>query len=391
MRIAIDARWIFEHASGIGVHTRELLKGLSAVDVENEYMLLFDSPERLRPTMAAIASAGNGRFTARLFPHGVFSISSQFLLPRLLREERVDVFHSPNYMIPFAAFPRSRGGRPKCVVTIHDVIPLKFRDHAPRSRKSRLFPLFRRVMLEVGRRADLIIAVSECTRRDIIEQLRIPSDQVNRIRVIYNGVSGEFRPRTHPARQTERRTVLYVGRADPYKNCVRLVEAFALAAKQSDFPVDLLMVGGADPRYPEARLAALRLGINNRVRWTALNGRDLVEAYRDADVLVLPSLYEGFGLPVAEAMACGTPVICGDRGALPEVAGDAAIQIDPTDTEGLATGIMRVLTDRALAAGLVEKGLKQSARFTWQHAAKQTAQVYRASMVATEELQKSHD
>lgn len=380
MRIAIDARWIFEKASGIGVHTRELLKGLSAVDGQNEYLVLFDSRERLQPTMADIATAGKGRFTARLFPHGVFSISGQALLPRLLTREQVDVFHSPNYMIPFAAFPGTRGGKPRCVVTIHDVIPLKFRDHAPRSRKSRFFPLFRRVMLEVGRRADMFIAVSKCTRGDIIEQLRIPSDRVDRIRVIYNGVSGEFRPRAESETRTERRTVLYVGRADPYKNCVRLVEAFARAAEQCDFPINLLMVGAVDPRYPEARLAALRLGINDRVRWTALSGRDLVEAYRDAGVLVLPSLYEGFGLPVAEAMACGTPVICGNRGALPEVAGDAAILVDPTDTEGLAGQITKALSDRKLAATLVERGLKQSARFTWRRAAEETTQVYREAM-----------
>lgn len=384
MRIGIDARWIFRQASGITVYTTELIRALACFDTENEYVLFFDSRDLCEQTVAAANLEGAPNFSWRIVPWGVFSLRSQLLLPRILSKNGIDVFHSPNYMIPFLGFPRHRPGKIRCVVTIHDVIPLMFPHHAPKSKKSRLFPVYKRVMLEVGERADMIITDSEAARGDVIKHLKILPEREASVHAIHLGVQERFSPakraeyvvRQPGTKNEEPRTILYVGRPDPYKNCVELVEAFAIAKMECQFPLSLTIVGPEDERYPEAREKTAELGIQDAVHWVYLSDSELVDAYRAAEVVVLPSLYEGFGLPVMEAMACGTPVVCSNRGALPEVTGDAAIQVRPGDTARLAAEIKRVLTDPGLAEELSKKGLEQAAKFTWERTARETLKVY---------------
>jgi len=380
--IAIDARWIFPEISGIGAYTRELIRALARVDRENEYLLLF-ADDALRDAAMRRAEAGD-RFRPLRFPHGVFAARSQIALPRLLARHGVEVYHAPNYMIPYLAFPRRRRGRTACVVTIHDVIPMLFPEHAPRARKARLYPLYRRLMLETGARADAIITVSERSRADVIRALRIPESSASKVVKVFNGVSETFRPPPgrgggaaafgpgRPAR------LLYVGRADPYKNLTGLLRAVARARGLCPFPLELRIVGPRDPRYPEAPRLAAELGLEAIARWTGFldDGRLLAE-YQRADLLMQPSKYEGFGLPVVEAMACGVPVICGNAGSLPEIAGGAAVLVDPDDVEGIAAAIGRVLGDPALAADLAARGVRRAAEFTWERAAAETLEVYR--------------
>jgi glycosyltransferase involved in cell wall biosynthesis len=388
MRIGIDARWIFSQASGITVYTEELIKALVRLDTENEYVLFFNSRELCEQTFATAHVSEAANFSHRIVPWGVFSPASQFFLPGILTRSGIDVFHSPNYMIPFLAFPKRRPGRIRLVVTIHDVIPLIFPHHAPRSKKSRLFPIYRKVMLESGARADIIVADSNAAMADVVKHLKIGPDREGNVRAIYCGVCDRFSPSGTRAKgegssggsENKPRTVLYVGRPDPYKNCVRLVEAFALAKQRCTFPLDLMIVGPEDERYPEAGQKAAELGIRDAVRWVYLSDGELVGAYRAAGVVVLPSLYEGFGLPVAEAMACGVPVVCSDRGALPEVAGDAALQVDPENTEAIAAAITRALVEPQLASELSAKGLAQAAKFTWERTARETLRAYREAV-----------
>lgn len=380
MKIAIDARWITPQASGIGVYTQELLRALAIQDRRNEYTLFFDSAELRDRTTERAALSKCANVSSELVPYGVFSPANQLHLPGLLKKKGIDVFHSPNYMIPLLAFPRNGKGGTAAVVTIHDVIPMIFPDHAPKSRKTRLFPLYRRLMIEVGRRAHMIIADSESSRRDIITHLRIPAERQGRIKTVYCGLGSRLHPggAPRPARSgNEQRTILYVGRSDPYKNCVGLVAAFELVRKQCSFPLKLVMAGSPDERYPEIDQKIGALGLKEAVLREYLPDWELADAYRNADLLVLPSLYEGFGLPVLEAMAFGTPVVCSNRGSLPEIAGDAAIQVDPTDTVALAVAMTRVLTDPALAGDMSAKGLRQAAGFTWQRTASETLAAYR--------------
>jgi glycosyltransferase involved in cell wall biosynthesis len=385
MKIAIDARWIFPQLSGIGLYTQELIRHLARMDHRNDYVLFFDRQESRQriAELAKLADAPN--FAAEVLPYGVFSPRGQLQLPRLLSRLNVDVFHSPNYMIPFLAFAKKsddgavharKGQRSRCVVTLHDVIPLLFPTYAPRSKKARLFPIYRRLMIEVGRRSDIILADSATSRTDVIRQLGIPKPRASSVLVVPAGVSPEYQCGARPSGPV--RTILYVGRLDPYKNVTGLIEAFAQVRQAlPDTDARLKIVGPPDTRYPEARQTAARLGVDRWVEWAGyVDDAGIAAAYQQADVFALLSKYEGFGLPVLEAMACGTPVVCSNRASLPEVAGDAALLVDPEQTSEAAAAITRVLREEPLAASLRERGLRQAAKFTWMRTAAMTLKAY---------------
>jgi glycosyltransferase involved in cell wall biosynthesis len=171
--------------------------------------------------------------------------------------------------------------------------------------------------------------------------------------------------------------ILYVGRFDPYKELVTLVEAFA-QLRNAGLRARLRVIGPPDDRYPEPHERARALGLDDVISWSGyLSDEELRAAYQRASVFVLPSSYEGFGLPVLEAMACGTPVVCSNATSLPEVAGDAALLVEPGRAEPLAEAIRRVLTDQTLAEDLRKRGLHQARAFTWKRAAQETVEVYR--------------
>jgi glycosyltransferase involved in cell wall biosynthesis len=381
MRIAIDARWIFPQISGIGAHTRELIRHLALEDRENSYLLLFADRSLAERTWREADLADKPNFRPEIISSGVFSPRSQLTLPVRLARRQIEVFHSTNYMIPLASFPRERQGHIRCVVTIHDLIPLIFPSATPRAIKTRLFPIYRRLMLEIGRRADRIIAVSEASRSDIIQHLEIPPERQGIARVIYNGVSSTYRPLPEPSRPSldpaRARVILYVGRSDPYKNLTNLVEAFALVRQQSPFPLTLRIIGPPDARYPEPSQRVATLGLGDSVVWVGYQSNtELLRAYQEADAVVLPSRYEGFGFPVVEAMACGTPVVCSDIPVLREIAGDAALLTHPDDVPGMATQLLRAVTDPTLRSQLIARGTIQARKFTWTDAARKTMALY---------------
>ena len=379
MKVAIDARWIFPEISGIGNYTRQLLSQFTELAPDVDFLVLFDNPDVLERTQRETGLTDAGNVEVRCLPWSVFSLQSQLRLPGFLKKESVDVFHSPNYMIPLMAFPRGRSAQVKCVTTIHDVIPLLFPDHAPKTRKTRLFPIFRALMREVGKRADAIITVSDASRRDIIEQLGIPGEAADKVHTIYNGVSERYSPPSETGSIGADPVLLYVGRADPYKNVDLLIQALAQIRSEASVPARLVIAGSPDPRYPQAMELARALGIADAVTWTGyLTDEELVETYQSADLLVHPSRYEGFGLQIIEAMACGTPVISSNAGSLPEVTGDAGILFDPDDVDALVEAITRVLTKPELSATMREKGFRQAAGFTWRAAAEKTLAVYKA-------------
>ena len=383
MKIVLDARWIFPELSGIGAYTWALIQALAACDQENQYVLLFQDAAVMQRVEASFPAGLPANMTTTHVPYGIFAPVNQVRLPSLLKRLEADIFHSTNYMIPFMAFPRRRPGSIRCVTTIHDVIPLIFPHHAPQSLKSRLFPLYVRVMLEAGLRSDGIITDSESSARDIRHHLRMDSERTDRVRSIPCGVSPAYRPPgdREATGDGAPKKILYVGRSDPYKNLTILIEAFAQARREMPVPPQLIVAGSPDPRYPEGPARARELGIDDAVTWTGyLTDEALVRAYQDADLLVHPSQYEGFGLPVLEAMACGTPVICSNASSLPEVAGDAAILLAPDDTQGYSHHMVAVLTDPELSASLARRGLDQARKFSWQATARATLAVYRDVM-----------
>ena len=375
LTIAIDARWIFSALSGVGVYTRNLIRHISLLDEENRYILLFDDEALMERELCETIAADRRNVVAELLPYSVFSLRNQVELPRKLRRLRVDVFHSPNFMIPLA------GPTPKTVVTIHDLIPLLFPHYTGRSKKRRMFPLYKWIMGRVARRADAILADSECTRKDVLTALNVPGKKVHRVHL---GVDEKFSP--GPATGRIRRTfrisgklLLCVARQDPYKNVIAAVKALELITnRRSDLNCQMLIVGEKDPRYPEVGEYISRRNLSGKVVTTDyLGDNDLVDAYREADVLVHLSLYEGFGLPPLEAMACGTPVVSSDRSSLPEVLGDAAVFTNPYNVPQAAEKIIAVLTDQELRNRLIAKGREQAARYTWDDTARRVMEMYR--------------
>ncbi len=381
MKIAIDARWIFNEISGIGAHTRELIRHIAREDHSNSYLLIFSDRTLAERTWVESELSDKPNFRPEIVPWSVFSPHSQLMLPSRLARHHIEVFHSTNYMIPLSCFPRGRVGKIRCVATIHDLIPLLFPGATPRALKTRLFPIYRRLMLEIGARADRIIAVSEASRSDIVQHLNIPAARHNSVKVIYNGVSTIFIPAPTPPSQvvdpTQPRTILYVGRSDPYKNLPLLIEAFSEARQKATFPIQLKILGPPDPRYPEASTRVKELGLEASVVWVGYQASAaLVKAYQDAAAVVLPSQYEGFGLPVVEAMASGTPMICSDISVLKEIGGQAAFYTPLGNRTELANGLLRVLTDTELRRTMIQRGLEQARLFTWTRAARQTIDLY---------------
>jgi len=272
MKIGIDTRWIFREMSGIGVYTTELIRHLAQIDRQNRYILFFNDQEPLKKIQAEIASAGADNFRTVLLNFGLFSIKNQFAMPGVIKALELDVFHSPNYMIPLYAFPRARRGKTACVINLHDLIPLIFPKATPRALKTRFFPLYCRLMKEVTARSDLIITASNSAQNDIINLLH---GRPERIAVIPDGVSERFRPAetgSLPDRDQRfarrKKIVLWVGRQDPYKNLVGLMEAFAMLRGRYRGELELRLAGPRDDRYPEAFRRISDLGINDAVTWS---------------------------------------------------------------------------------------------------------------------------
>ena len=374
-RIAIDARWVFRELSGIGRYTLELLRQLGEIGGGFRYVVLVRDAERRAFVEGAAGLAGKENFEFAELPHGVFSPRGQFAAARLLRERSVDVYHSTNFMVPLPAFPRRRPHAMACVCNIHDLIPMVHPEFTPRALKTKFFPVYKALMHEIARRVDAVVTGSESAKADIMRLLGIPGE---RIVVAPAGVDARHVPTAEkPSARGEPKTILYVGRSDPYKNLAGLVEAFARLVGEGGVDARLRIVGSPDARYPEAADAARRLGVADRVEWSGyVDDAGLLKAYQEADVLALLSRYEGFGLPVLEAMACGTPVVCSNAASLPEVAGGAALLVNPGDAAAAAAALRQALANPVTASRLRAAGLAQAAKFSWRAAAAAVLRVY---------------
>jgi glycosyltransferase involved in cell wall biosynthesis len=267
------------------------------------------------------------------------------------------------------------------VITIHDVIFL----HYPRS-----FHPLKRLYLTLltgwsARHSTHVITVSEATRRDVIRLLHLPP---RRVTTVHNGVGSQFKPYPQQERDAFRRShdiegrvILYLGTLEPRKNITTLIEAFAAIASLPDLHDVTLLIGGSKGwYYDEIFATAERVGLttSNRVRFLGrVPDDELPLWYNIAALCAYPSLYEGFGLPPLEAMACGTPVAVSDRSALPEVVGEAGILVDPEDVPAWSAAILRLLQHPDLAADLARRGPVQAAKFSWERSALETAEVLR--------------
>ena len=337
--------------TGISIYAQQVVPHLRSL-----HPLLL-SPQDL-PEAAAIA---HRTIPANLSPaHGSPGhlrrlLWTQFQLPLLYHQYRSTLIFAPLPEIPLGLGCRS-------VAMVHDLIPLRFPNP-----KSALTLYFRQVLPWVLRRSVHLICNSHATAQDVITQFRIPETKITPIPLAYD--RAHFRPLNLPRQNY----CLYIGRPDPHKNLPRIIQALA----QGPGDLELWIVGGHDRRYtPQIQALSDTLGLGQRLKFLDyVPYSDLPQLYSQAIALIFPSLWEGFGLPVLEAMACGTPVITSNCSALPEVAGEAAILVDPYNVGEIAAAIQAIVQDSGLAQQLVNAGLQQAQKFSWTQTGQATAQV----------------
>ena len=365
MRVAIDARKL--HDFGIGTYTRNLLRHLARIDRDNEYLLLCHEPD------LGIGAQLGANFRTVLEPSPNYSIREQIHVPWVLHRERPDVFHAPHYVMPPAVRSRS-------IVTIHDCIHLMFPQYLP-NRAAYVYA--RAAMWAATHRSHRVLTVSEASKRDILHFFNIPPEKIV---VVHNAIDERFgvtpseqaMALVRERYQLDHRFVLYVGTIKPHKNLVRVVEAFDGLRKRGFGDLTLLIIGDEISKLPALRRAVHSHKLHKHVRFLGhLPDDTLAILYRLAAVFVFPSLYEGFGLPPLEAMACGAPVVTSNASSLPEVTGDAAVLVDPYDVESIVDGIARVLSDPVLREDMRVKGMARAREFSWERSVARTQEIYR--------------
>src|ERR1051326_5683774 len=352
MRIAFDGTVLHGRKSGVGYYCEELLKAMLAANHEDEFYVF--SHRQLKVDFPS--SNGNLKVTNSLsFP--IRALYLHLLLPKVLERIRPDICHYTNFLAPIF---ENRA----YVVTIHDMGLEVLTQAHPLAKRV----YTRRLIPRIARKAKFIITNSEYSKWDIVRHLGIPE---YRIRVTPLAASPEFRPF---AVSPQNPYFLYVGNLEPRKNVERLIEAFAGMPRKEH---QLLVVGDRWFRGSAAEAKARSMGLNGRVKFLGYVPRgDLPGLFSGATALVYPSLLEGFGLPILEAMACGTPVITSNNSALREVGGDAALLIDPKDVGEITEAMVSVAEDDALRKQLSEKGLKRASEYSWKRTAELTMEVY---------------
>lgn len=374
MRIGFDGRWYND--SGVGTYVAELLKALVLLqsrvqpdgpsDQESFDLLVYEDPKNPVPALP------EGRVTRIALSSGKYSLAAQIELKRRCALDQIEVFHSPFYPVPLNV-------RCPIVVTIHDLIPFLFRtDH-----------VLKRFAVRCGyrisaKRSRRIIAVSSHTANDIQRILGIPAAKIT---AVPNGVSRDF----HPAGDPEE--VKYLaekyGICPPYivaasawnwqtKNLISALKALSLARSQSSIEFQTVVYG--PPQGLQATGGASAWTNLNLVQTGHLAAKDLARLFRNACLFITPPLYEGFGLPLLEAMACGCAVIASNASSLPEVAGDGAQLFDPLDIQGMATAATWLLCNPAGLKLWRERALKRARDFSWSRTAQETLSVYHQAL-----------
>ena len=364
MRIGIDARKL--HDFGIGTYIRSLLRQLAHLDRDTEYVLL------CRPADAPSLATLGENFRPVPERAGNYSVTEQIRVPFALKRHGVSLFHAPHYVLPPLVPCRS-------VVTIHDCIHLMFPQYLP---GKLAFGYARTSIVLAARRATRVLTVSHSSKRDILKTVDVPPEKID---VIYNAYDERFSTppppeaivRVRERYQLDAPFILYAGNVKPHKNLERLIDAFELVRKQGLDDVKLVLIGDDISKYAALRRAVHRHHLHKHVRFLGYMPEDtLAVMYRLASVFVFPSLYEGFGLPPLEAMASGTPVVTSNVSSLPEVAGEAAVLVNPYEASAIADGIIRVLTDRAFSEDLRQKGLARAKQFSWEASARRVREIY---------------
>lgn len=370
--IAIDYTPAHDQSGGIGRYVRELVSALSHLDTTTCYRLFVAGAEMSQ--LPAPPAANFEWRPTRLTPRWLARIwhRGRLPLPIELITGRIQLYHATDFVLP----PTLPGTR--TLLTVHDLSFVRVPETASPALKAYLDT----VVPSSVRRADHILADSQATKDDLISLYGTPSGKIT---VLLSGVDARFQPLNDPLTLARVRSkygvgeapyILSVGTVQPRKNYGRLIEALALLHK-TGFYSQLIIAGGRgwleDPIYQ----AVQTFGLQEQVRFIGfVDEKDLPALYAGAACFAFPSLYEGFGLPILEAMACGAPVLTSNISSLPEVAGSAALIVDPYDVEAIAEGLRRLLTEPTLRQQLTEAGYRRARLYTWEASAQRLQQVY---------------
>ena len=385
MRIGIDARTILNpekgEAIGVGHYTYQLIRHLLEIDQKNEYVLFFD----FRARQKDIKKFSKPNVKIKFYPFSDYKkylpgAYNEILGSATLMRERLDVVHTTS---PLARIPVSYRGR--TIVTIHNLAAYKVPEVFPRIKKTKI----KADTSLMVKHAKKIIAVSDSTKKDLQEIFKVSGEK---IKVIKSGFDKRLFEESKAPREkvleryginNNKKYILFLGTIDPIKNITRLFEAFKAFKEKcinNDKKCDykLVMAGKNGWLSGEYRQIVKDLGIAKDVIFTGyIVGDELVPLFKNADFFVMPSLYEGFGTTILEAFATGTPAIVSNVSSVPEIAGDAALFVNPLRTDEIAEAMSKLATDENLKKELIEKGKKQVEKFNWDKCARETLEVYK--------------
>ncbi len=373
MRVGIDCRTILNpgrgEQAGVGHYTYYLVKHLLKLDRKNEYVLFFDSRMQRERTQ----EFEQGNVTVRYFPFSQYRkflpvAYSHLLISATLLKERLDLFHAPATSVPLTY-------RGAAIVTVHDLAIYKW---------PKLFPggqilSTKLVVPRSIRRAKRVIAVSEATKRDVKNLFHVADKKIT---VVYEGFQRErVGSSVIDVRQKYAlgKYALFIGTIEPRKNLVNLIKGFCSVANLPSMKkVELILAGAPGWKYGDVIRAIQQAKLGKRIRYLGyVQHQEKLQLIGHASVFVFPSLYEGFGLPVLEAMSLGTPVITSRVASLPEIAGTAAVFVNPHKFKEIGQAMVKVLGNANLRKRLIVEGQRRSSMFTWEATARETLRVYR--------------
>jgi len=364
MKVGLTGEALTAVGVGINTYTYNLVKEL--IKLYKDIYLIEYSPDNVFNNIPKIIVPNPFQKFSRIYLwHPYLALKLNF------NEYPLDIVHSLNQGPGIFKLKKQR-----YIITVHDLLPIVF----PRVRPLKVVLVYKFLIPRALKTADAIIAVSYNTKRDIIKYFKIPEEK---IRVIYNGVNENYKPlsekeveKIHQKYDINYPFILYVGRLAFHKNIPTLLKAF-YKLKKYNLPHKLIIIGKKDWKYKDIFDLVDRLNLHKDVIFLGyVPNEDLPALYNAADLFVYPSLYEGFGLPPLEAMACGTPVVTSNTSSLPEVVGDAGIMVEPYDVDGFAKAMYEILTNDGLREELRKKGLKRAKLFNWRKTAEETLEVY---------------
>jgi glycosyltransferase involved in cell wall biosynthesis len=374
MRIGYDARYINDRYHGIGRYAFQMLASLAEQGQQHSFTIFHGGGTDSRFNWNRLSQLLNVEMHAGPWP--LYWPQEQLFWPRLLKKYGVDLFHTPYFVAPVWKSPLASSV--PVIITVHDLIFDRYPDYMP----AHWMRPYYKIMMELSmKRAEVIVTVSHHTANDLINYYNPPKEKIT---TIPEGVDPAFKIKKAEIIKTTVREkynlqqpfVLSVGARRPHKNLARLVDAYASLADR--IPHNLVLVGIPDRRFEDEALKSVEENdLTNRVKFLDwVPDVDLPSIYQLADLVVIPSIIEGFGLPVLEAMACGTPVAAADNSSLTEVAGEAGLYFDPLNSEQIALSMAEVLFNPDMKLRMAEAGIQRSTDFTWESAASALLSIY---------------